>query len=74
MLPSHDSTVTFTIRSLIFHEHLFVGLNTIFSGVHPIVGLHDTVAGQQAQGFLRKVGLTGSYLCLNAFAYALIPS
>jgi hypothetical protein len=31
-------------------------------------------AGQRVQGFLRKVGLTHSYLCLNAFAYALIPS
>jgi hypothetical protein len=31
-------------------------------------------AGQRVQGFLRKVGLTRSYLCLNALAYALIPS
>jgi hypothetical protein len=26
------------------------------------------------QGFLAKLGLTRSYLCLNAFAYALFPS
>ncbi|MGH2631476.1 MAG: hypothetical protein ACRDHI_13100 [Actinomycetota bacterium] len=31
-------------------------------------------AGQRVQGFLSKLGLTRSYLCLNAFAYALIPS
>lgn len=31
-------------------------------------------AGQRVQGFLAKVGLTRSYLCLNAFSYALIPS
>jgi hypothetical protein len=31
-------------------------------------------AGQRVQGFLSKLGLTGSYLCLNAFAYALFPS
>jgi hypothetical protein len=31
-------------------------------------------AGQRVQGFLRKLGLTRSYVCLNAFAYALIPS
>ena len=31
-------------------------------------------AGQRVQGFLWKLGLTRSYLCLNAFAYALIPS
>jgi uracil-DNA glycosylase len=31
-------------------------------------------AGQLTQGFLERVGLTRSYLCFNAFAYALIPS
>jgi len=31
-------------------------------------------AGQRVQGFLTKLGLTRSYLCLNAFAYALYPS
>lgn len=31
-------------------------------------------AGQRVQGFLAKTGLTRSYLCLNAFSYALIPS
>ena len=31
-------------------------------------------AGQRVQGFLSKLGLTRSYLCLNAFSYALIPS
>lgn len=31
-------------------------------------------AGQRVQGFLRKIGLTRSYVCLNAFAYALFPS
>ncbi len=31
-------------------------------------------AGQRVQGFLTKLGLTRSYLCLNAFAYALIPA
>jgi uracil-DNA glycosylase len=31
-------------------------------------------AGQRVQGFLAKLGLTRSYLCLNAFAYALVPS
>jgi hypothetical protein len=31
-------------------------------------------AGQRVQGFLRKLGLTSSYLCLNAFPYALMPS
>jgi uracil-DNA glycosylase len=31
-------------------------------------------AGQRVQGFLAKIGLTHSYLCLNAFAYALFPS
>lgn len=31
-------------------------------------------AGQRVQGFLAKLGLTRSYLCLNAFAYGLFPS
>ena len=31
-------------------------------------------AGQRVQGFLTKLGLTRSYLCINAFAYALFPS
>jgi hypothetical protein len=31
-------------------------------------------AGQRVQGFLAKIGLTRSYVCLNAFAYALHPS
>ena len=31
-------------------------------------------AGQRTQGFLAKLGLTRSYLCLNAYAVALIPS
>jgi len=31
-------------------------------------------AGQRVQGFLAKLGLSRSYLCLNAFSYALIPS
>ena len=31
-------------------------------------------AGQRVQGFLTKLGLTRSYLCLNAFTYALFPS
>jgi hypothetical protein len=31
-------------------------------------------AGQRVQGFLSKLGLTRSYLCLNAFAFALFPS
>lgn len=31
-------------------------------------------AGQRVQGFLARLGLTRSYLCLNAYAYALIPS
>lgn len=31
-------------------------------------------AGQRVQGFLAKLGLTHSYLCLNAFLYALHPS
>src|SRR3546814_987578 len=31
-------------------------------------------AGQRVHGFLAKLGLTRSYLLLNAFSYALIPS
>jgi len=31
-------------------------------------------AGQRVQGFLTKLGLTRSYICMNAFAYALFPS
>jgi uracil-DNA glycosylase len=31
-------------------------------------------AGQRVQGILAKLGLTRSYLCLNAWAYALHPS
>jgi uracil-DNA glycosylase len=31
-------------------------------------------AGQRVQGFLRKLGLTRSYACVNAYAYALLPS
>jgi hypothetical protein len=31
-------------------------------------------AGQRVQGFLSRLGLTRSYLCLNAFAYGLFPS
>jgi hypothetical protein len=31
-------------------------------------------AGQRVQGFLAKLGLSRSYLCLNAFPYALFPS
>jgi uracil-DNA glycosylase len=31
-------------------------------------------AGQKVQGFLKKLGLRRSYLCLNAFVYALFPS
>lgn len=31
-------------------------------------------AGQRVQGFLGKLGLTRSYLCVNAFPYALLPS
>jgi hypothetical protein len=31
-------------------------------------------AGQRVQGFLAKLGLTRSYLCLNAYAVALIPA
>jgi hypothetical protein len=31
-------------------------------------------AGQLVQGFLARIGLTRSYLCLNAFAYGLIPA
>src|SRR6478735_5302055 len=31
-------------------------------------------AGQRVQGFLTKLGLTHSYVLVNAFAYALLPS
>ncbi len=31
-------------------------------------------AGQRVQGFLAKISLTRSYVCLNAFAYALHPT
>ena len=31
-------------------------------------------AGQRVQGFLSKLGITRSYVCLNAFVYALHPS
>ncbi|MBD0671079.1 uracil-DNA glycosylase family protein [Streptomyces sp. CBMA156] len=31
-------------------------------------------AGQRVQGFLAKLGLTRSYVCLNAWAYAVHPS
>lgn len=31
-------------------------------------------AGQRVQGFLSKLGLTRSYICVNAFTYALYPS
>ncbi|WP_426565725.1 uracil-DNA glycosylase family protein [Angustibacter sp. McL0619] len=31
-------------------------------------------AGQRVQGFLNKVGLSHSYVLVNAFAYALLPS
>src|SRR5215216_4612484 len=31
-------------------------------------------AGQRVQGFFAKLGLTRSYVCLNAWAYALHPS
>jgi hypothetical protein len=31
-------------------------------------------AGQRVQGFLAKLGLTRSYVCLNAFVYGLSPS
>jgi hypothetical protein len=31
-------------------------------------------AGQRVQGLLTKLGLTHSYLCINAYAYALFPS
>jgi hypothetical protein len=31
-------------------------------------------AGQRVQGFLAKLGLTRSYLCLNAFVYGMFPS
>jgi uracil-DNA glycosylase len=30
-------------------------------------------AGQRVQGFLNKLGLTRSYTCVNAYAYALLP-
>jgi uracil-DNA glycosylase len=30
-------------------------------------------AGQRVQGFLTKLGLTRSYACVNAYAYALLP-
>jgi|SRR5215211_6697571 len=31
-------------------------------------------AGQRVQGFLSKLGLSRSYVCVNAYAYALLPS
>ena len=31
-------------------------------------------AGQRVQGFLSKIGLSKSYVCVNGFAYALFPS
>lgn len=31
-------------------------------------------AGQRVQGFLHKIGLTSSYVCVNGFPYALLPS
>jgi uracil-DNA glycosylase len=31
-------------------------------------------AGQRVQGFLSKLGLTHCYTCVNAYAYALLPS
>ena len=31
-------------------------------------------AGQRVQGFLAKIGLTRSYVCLNAFPFGLFPS
>jgi len=31
-------------------------------------------AGQRVQGFLSKIGLSRSYVCLNAFAHAVFPS
>ncbi len=31
-------------------------------------------SGQRVQAFLKKLGLTRSYLCLNAFVYGLFPS
>lgn len=31
-------------------------------------------AGQRVQGFLRKIGLTRSYVCLNVFPWGLFPS
>jgi uracil-DNA glycosylase len=30
-------------------------------------------AGQRVQGFLNKIGITSSYVCVNGFAYALFP-
>lgn len=30
-------------------------------------------AGQRAQGFLKKIGINRSYVCVNGFAYALFP-
>jgi uracil-DNA glycosylase len=30
-------------------------------------------AGQRVQGFLHKIGITKSYVCVNGFAYALFP-
>jgi uracil-DNA glycosylase len=40
------------------------------------VGLRTLIgdAGQRVQGFFKKLGLSRSYLCVNAFAYALHPS
>jgi uracil-DNA glycosylase len=31
-------------------------------------------AGQRVQGFISRLGLTRSYTCVNAYAYALLPS
>lgn len=31
-------------------------------------------AGQRVQGFLAKIGILKSYVCLNAYAYAMLPS
>ena len=30
-------------------------------------------AGQRVQGFLKKIGITSSYVCVNGFAFALFP-
>src|SRR3954464_232525 len=30
-------------------------------------------AGQRVQGFLNKIGISKSYVCINGFAYALFP-